>query len=47
LKRSQIDLGASVIWAMERLSLVWDVWRPTPEQIENKLAASRASRKHS
>jgi stearoyl-CoA desaturase (delta-9 desaturase) len=47
LKAWQVDLGASIIWTMERLSLAWDVWRPTAEQIENKLAASRSSRKQS
>ncbi len=39
LERGQIDLSALVIRAMERLHLVRDVRRPTPEQLARKRAA--------
>ncbi|MGK3965540.1 acyl-CoA desaturase [Sorangium sp. So ce118] len=45
LKASQIDLGAWIVWTLERLSLAWDVRRPTSQQIEARLAASHS--KHS
>jgi len=36
LQRSQIDVSWWVIRGLERLGLVWDVKRPTPEQLERR-----------
>lgn len=30
----QLDIAGSVIWFLEKLGVVWDVWRPTMKQIE-------------
>jgi stearoyl-CoA desaturase (delta-9 desaturase) len=39
LRRWQLDPGALLIGALERLGLVWDVVRPRPEKIASKTAA--------
>lgn len=43
LKASQIDLGGWIIRALQRLSLAWDVRRPTDQQIEAKKSEARHS----
>jgi stearoyl-CoA desaturase (Delta-9 desaturase) len=44
LGRLEIDLSAAVIWAMEKLGLVWDVVRITPDRQTQRMArAGRAA----
>ena len=40
LRRWEVDLSAIVIWALEKLGLVWDVVRVPPERQARKLLAS-------
>jgi stearoyl-CoA desaturase (delta-9 desaturase) len=40
LRRFELDPSAWVIWAMEKLGLVWDVVRITPERQAQRLAAA-------
>jgi len=42
LRRWELDISAAVIWAMERVGLVWDVVRVSPERQAAKLAAEAA-----
>jgi stearoyl-CoA desaturase (Delta-9 desaturase) len=39
LGRRQFDISAGVIWALERLGLIWDVVRVPPERIAERQAA--------
>jgi stearoyl-CoA desaturase (delta-9 desaturase) len=41
--RRELDLSAIVIWALEKLGLVWDVVRIDPKRRERKLAPAAAS----
>jgi stearoyl-CoA desaturase (delta-9 desaturase) len=38
----EIDLAGMVIAVLERLGVVWDVWRPTPDLISAKRAAAKS-----
>ena len=38
LGRLELDPSAAVIWSMEKLGLVWDVVRITPERQTQRLA---------
>jgi stearoyl-CoA desaturase (delta-9 desaturase) len=38
LGRLELDPSAAMIWAMEKLGLVWDVVRITPERQTQRLA---------
>jgi stearoyl-CoA desaturase (delta-9 desaturase) len=42
LSRSELDPSAALIWTMEKLGLVWDVVRITPERQLSKLANAGA-----
>jgi stearoyl-CoA desaturase (Delta-9 desaturase) len=44
LRRWQLDPSAIVIWTLERLGIVWDVVRVSPERMKAKAAADAASR---
>jgi stearoyl-CoA desaturase (delta-9 desaturase) len=48
LGRLELDLSAAVIWSMEKLGLVWDVVRITPERQTQRMgpAAGTAPRAH-
>jgi stearoyl-CoA desaturase (Delta-9 desaturase) len=45
MRRWQIDWSAGVIWVLEKLGLVWDVVRISPDRQAKKLADSSASAK--
>ncbi len=44
LTRRQLDLSGAVIGLLERLGLVWNVRRPSSEQIDRKLEEPGALR---
>jgi stearoyl-CoA desaturase (delta-9 desaturase) len=43
LRRGQVDPSAALIWAMEKLGLVWNVVRISPERQAQKLAGAAAA----
>ena len=42
LRRRELDLSASVIGALERIGLAWDVVRVSPQRLESKCASPPA-----
>ena len=43
LGRREVDISAGVIWALEKVGLVWDVVRVSPERMARKAVPSTGS----